>query len=90
MKKQYTKEYAYDRNIEITFYKNGVKSYSTIMSEWEVDGYLSAKEEDGWVEAYSQEQYDENEKIIQELLDDLEWRQKWREKMKNNLIKEGN
>ena len=88
--KQYTKEYAQDRNIEITFYENGVKSYFTIMSEWEVDGYLSAKEEDGWVEAYSQEQYNENEKAIQELLDDLEWRQKWREEMKGNLIKEDN
>lgn len=86
--KQYTKEYAYDRNIKITFYENGVQTYFTIMSEWEVDGYLSAKEEDGWVEAYSQEQYDENEKAIQELLDSLEWRQKWREEMKGNLIKE--
>ena len=90
MKKQYTKEYAYDRNIKITFYENGVKTYFTIMSEWEVDGYLAAKHEDGWVEAYSQEQYDENEKAIQELLDDLEWRQKWREERKGNLIKEDN
>ena len=88
--KQYTKENAYDRNIKITFYENGVQTYYNIMNEWEVDGYLSAKEEDGWVETYSQEQYDENERAIQELLRSLDWRQKWREEMKGNIIKEDN
>ena len=86
MKKQYTKEFAYTDNTKITFYENGVKTYYTIMSDWEVDGYLSAKHEDGWEEGYSQEQYKKNEEEIQELLDKLEWRQNWREEMKNNLI----
>ena len=86
MKKQYTKEPAYDRNIKFTFYEDGVQSYYTIMSDWEADAYLAAKHEDGWVEAYSQEQYEENEKKIQELPYELEWRQEWQEEMKNNLI----
>lgn len=88
--KQYTQEHAYDRNTKITFYEDGVKTYFDILSDWEVGGYLRAKHEDGWVEAYSQEQYHENEKAIQELLDELKCRQKWREVMKNNLIKEDN
>lgn len=88
--KQYTQEHAYGRNTKITFYEDGVKTYSDILNDWEVDGYLYAKHEDGWVEAYSQEQYDENEKAIQELLDKLECRQKFREVMKDNLIKEEN
>lgn len=86
MKKQYTKEYAYPSNTKITFYEDGEKTYCTIISDWEVDGYLTAKHEDGWVEAYSQEQYDKNENVIQDLLDELKWRQEWREEMKNNLI----
>lgn len=86
MRKQYTKEPAYTDNTKITFYGNGVKVYYTIMSDWEVEGYLCAKHEDGWVEAYSQEQFNENEKAIQELLSELKWRQKWREEMKENLI----
>lgn len=86
MKKQYTKEFAYDGNTKISFYEDGVKTYYTVISDWEVEGYLMAKEEDGWVEAYSKEQYEENENTIKSLLDEVEWRKKWSEEMKSNLI----
>lgn len=86
MKKQYTNEYAYDRNIKITFYENGVKTYFTIISEWEADGYLSAKEEDGWQKAYSHAQMQETMDKITSLEESLSRWKKHLEKIKNNLI----
>lgn len=85
--KQYTKEYG-DGDVLITFYEDGVKLRSAIVSRWGIKGYLSAKHEEGWVEAYSQEQFDRNEEIIQKLLKNLKQKQRLREEMKNNLIKE--
>lgn len=86
MKKQYIVEPSYDRNVKITFYKDGKKVYSTIISEWEVDGYLLAKHEYGWEEAYSQEQYFENKHAIQKLLNELAWREEYLKEMEDKLI----
>lgn len=86
MKKQYIIEPSYDCNVKITFYEDGLQTYCTTMIDWAANSYLSIKEKDGWVRAFSQEQYDENEMEIQDLLDELKWKRELRKEMKNNLI----
>lgn len=62
MKKQYTIEDAYIGNSKVTFYEDGVRTYYTIIANYDLDGYIEAKQEDGWVEGYSQ---DMMEKVIE-------------------------
>lgn len=88
MKKQYTIEEAYTDNTEITFYEDGSNVGSIILSNWKVEGYLEAKEEDGWQKAYSCVQMQEAMNEIESLEDSLNWWKKHLEEIKNNLIGE--
>lgn len=86
MKKQYTTDVAYAGNTEITFYEDGSNVGSIILPDWKVEGYLEAKEEDGWVRAYSHAQMKEAMDEIAGLEDSLCWWKKHLEEIKNNLI----
>lgn len=86
MKKQYTTDVAYAGNTEITFYEDGSNVGSIILSDWKVEGYLEAKEEDGWVRAYSHAQMKKAMDKIAGLEDSLCWWKKHLEEIKNNLI----
>lgn len=86
MKKQYTTDVAYTDNTEITFYEDGSNVGSVILSDWKVEGYLEAKEEDGWQKAYSHAQMQEAMSEIVSLEESLSWWKKHLEEIKNNLI----
>lgn len=86
MKKQYITETVYEGNTKITFYEDGSCKDYTIISDWKLDGYLEAKQEDGWVEAYSQRQLKEALGKIVDLKEELSWWEKHVEEIKNNLI----
>lgn len=86
MKKQYTIEEVYTDNTEITFYEDGSNVGSVILSDWKVEGYLEAKEEDGWQKAYSHAQMQEAVNEIASLEESLFWWKKHLEEIKNNLI----
>lgn len=86
VKKQYTTDVAYAGNTKITFYEDGNNVRFVILSDWEVEGYLKAKKEDGWVKAYSHAQMKEAMDEIEGLEDSLHWWKKHLEEIKANLI----
>lgn len=88
MKKQYITEVAYEGNTKITFYENGSYKDYTILSDWKLEGYLEAKQEDGWVEGYSYAQMKAAIDEIESLEESLSWWKKRLEIIKENLIKE--
>lgn len=48
MKKQYTTKEAYEGNTKVTFYKDGSEVGYNVVADYNLSGYLEAKEEDGW------------------------------------------
>lgn len=88
MKKQYTVEEAYEGNTKITFYINGEESHYVIIENYNLMGYLCARQEDGWVEAYSYQQMKELANEIKSLEEELALCRKQLEVIKNNLIGE--
>lgn len=88
MKKQYTVEDAYEGNTKITFYINGGKSHYVIIADYNLMGYLYARKEEGWVEAYSYQQMKELANEIESLEEELTVCRKQLEVIKNNLIGE--
>lgn len=87
MDKRYTTEKEYTGNTRVDFYEDGEYLDGKIVSDWMLPGYLEAKKEDGWVEGYTAGQIEEMEKHIAALKEEIEWRTKDLENMKNNRIK---
>lgn len=88
MKKQYTVENAYEDNVKVTFYVDGNYESYKILSDWKLDGYLQAKQEDGWQKAYSNKEMEKAIDEIASLEESLSWWKKQLEEIKNNLIGE--
>lgn len=73
MKKQYTTSVAYTSNTKIRCYHDGKLYSTTILSDWEVQGYCERLEEEGYTEAFNRE---EILKKISDIEEDLKF---WKE-----------
>lgn len=83
--KQYTVEEAYSRNVKITRYCNGKEEYYNILSDWQVDGYCMALEEQGYTRAYDVEKYEQAMNEAKEAYENAKYI--YEEVRKNPLIK---
>ncbi len=50
--KQYVISYAYIGNIEVSMYENGVLINSVVVADYDISGYVSCLQSQGYVEAF--------------------------------------
>lgn len=88
MKKQYTVEETYGKNITLKFYIDGKFQKEITLYDYVLLGYIRAKEEDGWERAHSSKEINEIIEEIKNLEVEIEKKRKQLEEIKNNLIGE--
>lgn len=74
--KQYVISYAYTGNIEVSMYENGVLINSVVVADYDISGYVSCLQSQGYVEAFdvqkAQEELDAARDVYTEALEALE------------------
>lgn len=85
--KQYTVENAYTDNEKVSLYNDGKLEYYEIMSYWEVEGYCSALNSQGYTKAYDVSRY---EKKMLEAKEEYERTASLYERAKKHPLKKAN
>ena len=74
--KQYVISYAYTGNTEVSMYENGVLINSVVVADYDISGYVSCLQSQGYVEAFdvqkAQEELDAARDVYTEALEALE------------------
>ena len=74
--KQYVISHAYTGNIEVSMYENGVLINTVVVAEYDISGYVSCLQSQGYVEAFdvqkAQEDFDAARDTYTEALEALE------------------
>ena len=74
--KQYVISYAYTGNTEVSMYESGVLINSVVVADYDISGYVSCLQSQGYVEAFdvqkAQEELDAARDVYTEALEALE------------------
>lgn len=78
--KQYVTCFAYTGNTEISFYENGTKTGSVILDDYNVEGYVSCLQAQGYTEAFDVKKAQEE---VDRAKEDYESALSWLERAKS-------